>query len=301
MYRNQGTKTEHGTDMQLTERDWKILLALEKWGVLGLGQALGLAFDKEAGDEERVRFFFNETTRRDYGLWYCKRLRRMVQAGYIRAHFMVNERVIYTLTETGFEHMKSRGRNAMPGHRGEIAPNLVNHEINVAAVGLVLSELFSLRVRTERERIPWLGSGGRGPAPHRGISDLWISGAAPRAIEVELSQKSRHDYQEIWNAYSLRRKGDFAVLYLTRWPHGVQTILSLARDFQADLIYACGLKDFRRSHGRRSFESYIEGRTLSLAHGAATAAAGASFRNADPGSSPVISPLPAGEKGECVI
>lgn len=283
------------TDLEFTERDWKLLRGLEKWGVLGLGQALGLGLFKEVSDEERVRLFFNETTRREYGLWYAKRVRLMARRGFVLAHSMVNERVIYTLSETGFECMKSRGRNTMPGFRDEIAPLFVDHELKVAAVGLVLSELFGLNVRVERERYIWRGRGGWSPAPRRGISDLWIvDDEAPRAIEVELTQKSQKQYAEIFGAYKLRRpRSSFALCYLTGWPNGVRTILSHAAAFQADFVYACGLQEFRDSLGCQPFRGALDGQSVSLMPAAAIPGGGPAHRRVESTS------LPA--RADCVV
>lgn len=61
--------------VNLRERDFEILSALEKWGVLGLAQLDGLAFKKASPAEERARLFFNEMDRKMYALACYKRLR----------------------------------------------------------------------------------------------------------------------------------------------------------------------------------------------------------------------------------
>lgn len=70
--------------MELTKRDVGILEALEKWGVMGLGQVDGFLFRTEIPEVERVRLFFNELKREDHWGGAYKRLRALVNAGLIR-------------------------------------------------------------------------------------------------------------------------------------------------------------------------------------------------------------------------
>lgn len=239
----------------LTPRDWKVLSALEIWGVLGMGQLHGLAAET-ASDEERTRLFFNAMGREVYISRFFKRLCKLEGAGLIRGHFFINHHKLFTLAEKGHEFLKRRGLARMPGYRDSIEESLVDHELTVSATGLVTSELLGLTVRTERERFQWLGRGGRGPSPERGISDLWIvDQLQPKAIEVEMHQKSERRYEEIFEAYRRKMPDGGVVLYLTAWPSGVRCILNHAQTFRAPFIYACSLAEFRRSAGRAPFES----------------------------------------------
>ncbi|MBI2787309.1 MAG: hypothetical protein HYX59_01380 [Elusimicrobia bacterium] len=258
-------------DIPLTPRDLKVLTALETWGVLGLGQLHGIVAGKGVSAAEKTRLFFDETDRRDYWRWFSKRLTVLVQSSYIKAHFFINHPKMFTLAEKGHELLKRRGLARMPGYRDSIDESLVEHELTVGAAGLVMTELLGLTVRTERERFLWSDHGGRGPAPERGVSDLWIvDHAQPKAIEIEMHQKSEKRYEEIFEAYRRRMPDGGAVLYLTAWPSGVRCILSHAQTFRAPFIYACSLVDFRGSAGRAPFESAtVEDGPISLAPSAA--------------------------------
>lgn len=257
--------TSKMTDQTMTERDYRVLIALEKWGILGLGQLHGLVMDTGIDAAGRTRRFFNETLNEDYQRGLAKRLLVLVERGLIHQRFYMNRSKIFTLAEKGFESLKTWGAANLKGFRHTISDELVTHELMVAAVGLVVSEVLQLRVRTERERYVWTGKGGRRPAPIRVVSDLWIVGGAPQAIEVELTQKSEVRYKEIWDAYRLRLPENAAVLYLTSWPDGVRCILNHARQFRASFIYACGLQEFRESCGLAPFQGSWDGKSLTLA------------------------------------
>ena len=87
----------------------------------------------------------------------------------------------------------------------------------------------------------------------------WIESPEPKAIEVELTQKSRRRYETIFDAYR-RRPRTAAVLYLTGWPGGAAMILKNAREQRAPFVYACALDEFRRTAGRCVFRGAVEGR-----------------------------------------
>ncbi len=267
---NEINMTGKNQEIPQTPRDLKVLAALEIWGVLGIGQLHGLA-SAEGSAEEKSRLFFNETERSNYSTRLFKRLRKLEAAFYISGHFFLNHPKLFTLAERGHDLLKRRGLARMPGYRDSIDEALVDHELTVNAVGLVMSELLGLTIRTERERFKWLGRGGRGPSPERGISDLWVvDPVQPKAIEVEMHQKSENRYEEIFEAYRRKMPDGGAVLYLTAWPSGVRCILSHAQTFRAPFIYACSLAEFRRSGGRALFQSAtVEDGPISLAPGAA--------------------------------
>jgi len=262
--------TGENQEIPQTPRDLKVLSALEIWGVLGIGQLHGLA-SSEAPAEDKVRLFFNETERSCYATRLSKRLRKLESASYIRGHFFINHPKLFTLAERGHELLKRRGAARLPGYRDSIDESLVDHELTASAAGLVMSELLGLTVRTERERFQWNSRGGRGPAPERGISDLWIvDRVQPKAVEIEMHQKSENRYADIFEAYRRKLPDGGAVLYLTAWPSGVRCILGHAQTFRAPFIYACSLAEFRRTGGRAFFQSAtVEDGPISLAPTAA--------------------------------
>ena len=84
--------------VNLGERDYEILGAIEKWGILGLGQLEGLVFKKGAGGDERTKLFFNEAGREIYTKACYKRLSDLEAGGYVRSQFYLNHRKLFTLT-----------------------------------------------------------------------------------------------------------------------------------------------------------------------------------------------------------
>ncbi|MDE2490208.1 MAG: hypothetical protein KGM24_05135 [Elusimicrobia bacterium] len=231
----------------------KILAALEVWGVLGVGQLHGLAAE-DAPAAERTDLFFNEMDRRLYWTRLFKRLVRLESQGCIRGHVFVNHRKAYTLAARGHELLHRGGLARLAGYRDSIEESLLDHELTAAAAGLVMTELLGLDVRSERERFQWTGRGGRARAPERGGSDLWIvDRRRPKAVEIEMGQKSEGRYEDIFEGYRRRMPPGGAVLYLTAWPTGVGCILRHARRHRASFVYACSLADFRRTAGRAPF------------------------------------------------
>lgn len=260
----------------MEKRDLEVLKGLEIWGILGIGQLEGLVFRKDARSLERVPLFFNEYHRRDHGSYAYKRILKLTAAGLIHANFYLGYPRLYTLTSKGHKLLKTLTLNRLPGFRSSLALAFVKHELAVSSVGLVLSETLGLEVTTERERFVWSGRGGWTPAPVRlAISDLWIVDQdEPKAIEIELVQKSEARYQEIWNAYRRRRPENGLVLYLTGWPHGPECILEHAQRFRMDFIRVCALAQFRETGGRAPFIGYREGQVTVLSPRAAIPDAG---------------------------
>jgi len=280
-------------ELGLTQRDYRILSALEKWGVLGLGQLLGLTVEVDRDAGWRTERFFNLTTRPDYDRGLAKRLLTLTRRGLIVQRFFLNRPKLFMLAEKGWAALDGKGKALLPGYRTRVSDELLEHELAVAAVGLTAIELLGLRVRTERERYVWAGNGGRRPAPVRAVSDLWIVDAIPKAVEVELNQKSEGRYKEIWDAYRLRLPENGAVLYLTTWPSGVSCILRFARQFRAWFVYACDLAEFRSGCGLTRFMGARDGATLAMG-GAAVPDAGAAPRRVSPPSLPARQDVSAG-------
>lgn len=247
------------TKLDLNERDLKILAAVERWGILGIGQLNNLVPGAGEDDRARVRMIFNDTERKDYWTRIYKRVERLRQAGYLQAEHQPR---VYLLTDKGHETLKQKGGARLRFFRNGISRHLVDHELLVAGVGMLIEEFLGYEARAVRERGE-MQRGGWRPAPRRGIPDLWIvDPTMPKAVEVELHGKAQAEYQQIWSAYRLRLRGKGAVLYLTTMPDGVRTILHYARAYEADFIFACDLKEFRQSFGRAPFEGFQEGRRI---------------------------------------
>lgn len=242
-------------DFRIEERDIQVMLALEKWGLLGLGQLDGLMFRKGVGAEERTRLFFNEIERKDYWLGAYKRLRRLEVGGLIRAQDYLNQRKVFFLTDRGHGVLKELGRARLRRNLRGLSEFWARHELAVAAVGLVVSEVLGLPVSSERERYQL---GGFDPkALRKGevvMPDLLIPIRGQiRALEVELVPKTRERYAKLWTRYYHKLPEGGAVLYLTGWPNGDEWMIQLARRLRAHFLYCAPLSKFRESLGRRAF------------------------------------------------
>lgn len=253
-----------GTELQ--ERDRELLGELEVWGVLGLGQIDGLVFHKEPGEIERCRLFFNEYGQNLYRLSGYKRLQDLKKSGHVEAHFYRDFPMVFTLTSRGHRTLKAAKRARLPGFKRSISGHLIEHEIMVNAVGLALSRLHGLTVRSIRERTEWNRRGGWSHTTSRSkVPDLWISDPnEPKAVEVELNKKATQLYPEIWETYRQALPSRAVVLYLTNWPSGPDFVRRQAARLGMDFIYVCDLAEFRRTAGRCAFTNR-EGRSLLLA------------------------------------
>lgn len=248
--------------LRLEERDYAVLFALEKWGVLGQGQLDGLAFRRDISPLERVRLFFNDTKRRDYWLGAYKRLWKLEKAGFVRSETrQIGQRKVYFLTGKGHQRLRWEGKAAMVRYRKGLASIWLRHELAVNAVGLIVSELLGFEITTARERYARNRIPFRKLAEYRlTMSDLWIPDAAqPKVIEVELGQKSEKRYEEIWAAYRRDLPKGSVLLYLVGWPRGVECLLKHARRYGHPYIYAAHLRDFRRYLGRCPFTGLSSG------------------------------------------
>lgn len=259
--------------MKLQDRDFEVLAALERWGVMGLGQVDGLLFHKEVTGEERARLFFNDIRREDYWGRAYKRLSGLEKAGLVRVQRSDYTWPMYHLTGRGFELVKRRGGTRFETPSQGISARLLRHETLTVGVGLVLTEMLGHKVSTARETWNTLNK----RFPH--VRDARLAmpdflagegGDAPRhIIEVELSPKSRRRYRAIFHSHRQRlRMMDARILYLVDWPGGVEHIMRLGRKFEVSSVQAAQLSDFRAKLGRCEFApSYYPGRPFVLRFG----------------------------------
>lgn len=252
-------------EIQLTPRDLKMLSALETWGVLGIGQLVGLGLAENLGEAELVARFFNKMVRDDYKLGVAARIHALEAAGYIQGHFFLRQPKAFTVTLKGLEALSDEPETSHPDVRDGVSEALIKHDLKVSAVGLLLTQLLGLPARREHPKVVWTQSQGRRHFILEGAADLMIeSPTEPRAIEVELTQKSKRRYQEIFEAYRRRLPMGGAVLYVTGWPEGAGIILRNAREERAPFVYACALDEFRKTAGRCLFQGAVAGRTIAL-------------------------------------
>lgn len=234
--------------MELTKRDVEILAALEKWGVMGLGQVDGFLFRTGLPEAERVRLFFNDLKREDHWGGAYKRLRALVNAGLIRTFRPTNYWQVYMLTGRGHEQLRTHQQARFPHPIRGVGEAYLRHEITVCGVGLVLTELLGLKVQTARQAWEELRRRGlvRPGFSKLALPDLLVfnTGREHHALEVELTAKSRKRYQEMFHSRARRSWGGM-ILYLTGWPTGLEHIVHLAEKAQSSSIYAASLANFR--------------------------------------------------------
>lgn len=248
--------------VQLGERDYEILAAIEKWGILGLAQLEGLVFKKSEVAEDRIRLFFNEAGREIYTRACYKRLADLEAAGYVRSQFYLNHRKLYTLSQDGHEALMAAGRARLLGYRRGMSEALISHEIAVNGVGFILSEFLKLAVATERQ-LDAHYYGGKKEKGREQLPDLWIvDGKQSKAVEVELVQKSEHRYKEIFYRYSNMIEYGGAVLYLSGIPRGTEMLWKLAKKWDKPYIYVASLQRFRETGGHCEFVAIRNALTL---------------------------------------
>lgn len=251
-------------EIQLTARDFKMLAALEKWIVLGIGQLVGLGLCETLGEVELIERFFNKMEREDYKLGVFNRVHALEAQGYINGHLFLRQPKAYTLTERGYNVLRDEPVENRPEIRDFVSEALIRHELKVSGVGLLLTEVLGLPAERQHPKAVWTHTGGRRRLVVEGASDLWIDSPEPKAIEVELTQKAKRRYEEIFESYRRRLTRGGAVLYLTGWPGGAAIILKNARERRAPFVYACGLDEFRQAGGRAVFQGAVESRTIVL-------------------------------------
>lgn len=245
--------------------DLRWLSSMEVYGILGLGQMVGMALGVGADSAARLRLFFNRTVKKDHWRGRSRRVLRLAQAGYIKAHRFPGRSGVFTLTEKGHGALKSAGMSRLPGFRRRISEAMVEHELTVAGVGLVLSEMLGLEVLPARERVEWKGRGGRPPTDFKTVADLWIADDhEPKAVEIERGQKAKGEYREKWASMRLTMPENGLLLYLTTWPGGKRFILELAQDFRAGFVLVAGIEEFTQALGRCRFVGYPPGKSAAL-------------------------------------
>lgn len=246
--------------MRLKERDFRVLEALEKWGALGLGQIDGAFFRRTADWPERMRLMFGEIDRRDYWQGAYKRMDMMRKQGLVKLQSYINHHQTYLLTPEGHRLLMSRGRSNLLGFRPVLPEAFVDHELTVAAVGLILEETSGKRIRSHRElyascnwRERRRARGSTGPL----LPDLWIvDKEKPCAVEVELCQKSEKRYADLWEQYRRKLPDGGVLLYLTGWERLRDTLFKQANERRIPNLYATTLADFRASRERCLFTSW---------------------------------------------
>lgn len=146
----------------------------------------------------------------------------------------------------------------MRGFRKVMSEALIDHEIKVNGVGLVLTELLGLRVATERQMVESETKSSRRTKGQEAFPDLWIVDKEnPKAIEVELRQKSEARYKEIFYRYYRMAGYDGGmVLYLTGWPKGPELLWKLAKQWDRPFVYVASLQRFREQRGLCTFTGY---------------------------------------------
>lgn len=257
--------TLRGPGISLQPTDWKWLTALEVYGVFGLGQLVGLGLVTTYDSANLVRLFFNDMKRHEHWFRRAKRVRKLVESGYLQAQRFPDRLLFFTLTEKAHKVLQESGLARLPGFRHRISESMANHETLVAGVGLVLSELMGLEVLTARERVEWKGRGGRPATDSRTVPDLWIADdSEAKGVEIERGPKSKEEYRERWRTMRLILPENGQLLYLTVWPGGKRFIRELAQDYRADFILVAELDEFIQAQGRCRFVGYEPGRSVTL-------------------------------------
>lgn len=242
--------------MKLKERDYRILEALEKWGALGLGQIDGAFFRSTADWSERMRLLFNEIDRRDYWQGAYKRMDLLRKAGLVRLERYINHHQVYLLTSAGHRLLASLGRSVLRGIRPSLPETFVDHELAVAAIGLLLEESLGRRVLSNRQLYAVNYRKRRRGEPAPFYPDIWVVAQPPCVVEVELSLKSPRRYAALFEQYRRRLPYDSRLLYLTA-PRLKDTILAHGITQRMPTLYAATLGEFREGRERCVFKGTV--------------------------------------------
>ncbi|MBI5624344.1 MAG: helix-turn-helix transcriptional regulator [Elusimicrobia bacterium] len=139
--------------IRLKDREWMVLSALGRWGILGLGQLDGLVF-RECANEEKLRLFFNEYDRISFDHYAYKRLRRLEKAGLVQGHSkgqsVEGPRRLYSLTRLGRGALVEARRSA-GSLRRSWSSEAAWHHVRLNAVGLVLERILGMKVAGRHE------------------------------------------------------------------------------------------------------------------------------------------------------
>ena len=246
--------------MNLTKNSIKVLLALEKWGILSLGQVDGMLCGMKVDSKKRIELFFNSKPRNGYRGGTYKAMSRWETECWVQPRVYTNLPRLYTLTQVGHEVLWKDNKNKKYSFY-ETAEILVRHELTVSAVGLVLSEMLGLRVSTEMERYTASKLKDKGlKLSDLDFSDLWIEDPVqPKAVEVERTQKSAKRYAKLWRGYRKDLPPNVVVLYIVCFPGGAKRLMRRAEKLGADHVYFCDLEAFKSSLGRGPFVGYRGG------------------------------------------
>lgn len=245
--------------IELSADDYKMLSAIEVWGLLTLGQIIGLRLPVGAPEQEKTRLFFNEMDPKDYNRWGRFRANELREAGYIRQVSYGNSPSVFLLTLKGRAALEAKGLRKLKKMRWNISHTKLDHEVAVASVGLVLKESLGLAVRVDR--VPYAAETASTKRKGIAVPDLSVdTSVGGRAVEIERTQKHWVDLHEKWPAFRKARPKT-PLLYLTDFKFGRKFLLAQAAKLRADYVYVCGLEDFKRSCGRSGFLNY---RTESL-------------------------------------
>jgi len=232
--------------MRLTERDYRVLEALEKWGALGLGQVDAAFYRRPEDAGERARLYFNEIDRRDYWLGAYKRMDMLRRLELVRIERYINHHQTYLLTAQGHRLLKSLGRSALMNYRPTMPEMYLEHELAVAGIGLMLEETLGKRILSHRQLYETREPVGRRGRRSLVLPDLWIADKLrPCAVEVELCQKSAGRYKELWAEYRAYMPMNGRVLYMTGWESLGDILLRLAATERFPLLHVASLKEFK--------------------------------------------------------
>ena len=171
--------------VRLKEREYEVLLELDKWGVLGIGQLEGMLFWKGSDTAERVRLLFNEYGRDAYDRYGYKRLVKLEGAGYVRIITERGQERIYTLSRQGKTALNEVRMSGKADMRRTWADGIVHAYVRWNGVGVTLARLLGAGVRSRHQ----LATAARAKGLHEAqiqsrIPDLMIDGPVPMAMLV---------------------------------------------------------------------------------------------------------------------
>lgn len=245
--------------MKIQERDKEILLGLEKWGVMGLGQVSGLFFKREAMRQERERLFLEKIERRDYWTAAYKRLGMLEKAGLIRKVYYrtaFGRRQVWFLSAAGHGYLKRQKLARLGSYKRTLGITKLHRHRWVVGIGLALSALgWKVKSARELDETGWF-TRQKNARDRPQLPDLWIdTGTRSAAVYASLIPWRNWEPLEAgWRMFQARFPG-VRILHVRAAAYQLEPLVRHARSLGFPLVGVGSGIEFERDLERYRFAS----------------------------------------------
>lgn len=255
---------------RIVARDVEIFRTLEDFRAMALEQIWAVFFNGLKRD--LLDHLFLARRGKTYGAmtWAYHRMQMLTKLGYLdrMSHWGIPH--IYKLGERGFFHLRSLGKPTFAKAPQWPRKGEMEHALFLTAAGLVFSKVLGMQVLSERRLLSDFrkNTKTRYDSLRNPLPDMVLeTGGGAYLFELELTEKSRQKYLEIWKSRGNCLRSPFpGCLYLARDQHLAERILSFAKKDYFPGIYACDLDTFRARGGQATWTNF-KGRDFNLTLG----------------------------------